>query len=817
MLRLGKDIITIQRQKADIELANYNFGEDVVIDEVGSWSRDTSREIDDWTCICYISFEEGGELGEDRVSFHVNFKANTTSVLDAYAYLISNGGEIGWKTSRKALRVKAQDFSNLYCPECGEESLGLIVSDNMWPDKRYSATPWVCSGCGQNVIPVDVNTDKQLEIPSRNPNALGITDSSKLDVFNRKMKPFASTRVNRNRKGDNMKSRVANKRRAEGDTEKEIYYELKEAGVPLDSHESDLYAKVTDISKGIIDKYQFKSNVKMFRNQIDGTLWYDIPFQYAPFWESKRGTKWYKPIEKRGSRYRADLESVDMEVSNNIIDEEKANKPRSITIIGKRWFDKIYGNTYFSSTGYIDGEEVVHIPFEYGYDEQYLYRTWEEMIEKGFIYPMPEKYKSGPYQPAWQWCQDNGVKLVYNVSDVSRKRDLQASTRRADLDTTEDFWLEEGTESPEVPEGFTDVDGMEDLGEGSAEPAETAIASRGREMNRRAKKSPYTRGEKIMIYSNPENQTGMEGEAKLIKRLKSYPEKYLEEWEIQYTGDNYHSSALISTHPRVIGIWASKSRQAKSGVYDKNGVEIKEGDRVKTPKGNIGNIITIQVIDEELLVRVIFDWGELEWCLPSTLEVVSYPTEGNYEELKGSRRGSLTRKAEGHWLITLYDSDNEVIDTFEFNGTEEEAEIAGQDRIDNDMFGIDRFEIEETYASDLEASRTNMVSRRRTMKVKSKRRELSRSQLRRLVDIYSLPVNEIEDVYREYSEEFGDDRTAPSFEDFLVEYINALREEGVDLGTEDFSGLENEDYIHPYEEDERGYRYNYQGLGTIGG
>lgn len=64
-----------------------------------------------------------------------------------------------------------------------------------------------------------------------------------------------------------------------------IYQELKAAGVPVDSHESDLYAKVTPESIKIIQEYRFKGNVTRFRSQIDGTSWYDIPFMYDPFWD----------------------------------------------------------------------------------------------------------------------------------------------------------------------------------------------------------------------------------------------------------------------------------------------------------------------------------------------------------------------------------------------------------------------------------------------------------------------------------------------------------------------------------------------------
>ena len=66
-----------------------------------------------------------------------------------------------------------------------------------------------------------------------------------------------------------------------------IYEQLVAAGVPIDNHESDLYAKVTLESEKIVRESRLL-NVRKFINQIDGTVWYDIPFAYDPFWEKRR-------------------------------------------------------------------------------------------------------------------------------------------------------------------------------------------------------------------------------------------------------------------------------------------------------------------------------------------------------------------------------------------------------------------------------------------------------------------------------------------------------------------------------------------------
>lgn len=63
-----------------------------------------------------------------------------------------------------------------------------------------------------------------------------------------------------------------------------IYEQMKAAGVPIASHYSDLYAKVTEESRAIVASYRFKANVTTFTNQVEGGLWYDIPFAFDPFW-----------------------------------------------------------------------------------------------------------------------------------------------------------------------------------------------------------------------------------------------------------------------------------------------------------------------------------------------------------------------------------------------------------------------------------------------------------------------------------------------------------------------------------------------------
>ena len=63
------------------------------------------------------------------------------------------------------------------------------------------------------------------------------------------------------------------------------YKALKAAGIPLDQHESDLYALATHEAREIVKTSGWSHTT--FVSQIDGKIWLDIPFAYEPFWEAK--------------------------------------------------------------------------------------------------------------------------------------------------------------------------------------------------------------------------------------------------------------------------------------------------------------------------------------------------------------------------------------------------------------------------------------------------------------------------------------------------------------------------------------------------
>lgn len=67
-----------------------------------------------------------------------------------------------------------------------------------------------------------------------------------------------------------------------------IFEQVKAAGIPFASHESDLYIPATEQTCAMLDNLAIPVHATTFINKQDGKLWYDIPFAYLPFWEEKQ-------------------------------------------------------------------------------------------------------------------------------------------------------------------------------------------------------------------------------------------------------------------------------------------------------------------------------------------------------------------------------------------------------------------------------------------------------------------------------------------------------------------------------------------------
>ena len=98
-------------------------------------------------------------------------------------------------------------------------------------------------------------------------------------------------------------------------------------------------------------------------------------------------------------------------------------KTKSITIIGKRWFERVNGNTYHSVIALVNGKQVVNVRFNYGYGDQYV-QTAMKLLEVGKFLPNIEHYKNGATESLWSYCEKNKIQYSQFVSDVQRKKDL---------------------------------------------------------------------------------------------------------------------------------------------------------------------------------------------------------------------------------------------------------------------------------------------------------------------------------------------------------------------------------------------------------
>ena len=63
-----------------------------------------------------------------------------------------------------------------------------------------------------------------------------------------------------------------------------IYNDLQAIGATIEHHESDLYTPVTADAARIIAKHRIRFVVFI----SGGSLWYDLPFMFDPYWTARR-------------------------------------------------------------------------------------------------------------------------------------------------------------------------------------------------------------------------------------------------------------------------------------------------------------------------------------------------------------------------------------------------------------------------------------------------------------------------------------------------------------------------------------------------
>ena len=94
---------------------------------------------------------------------------------------------------------------------------------------------------------------------------------------------------------------------------------------------------------------------------------------------------------------------------------------KSLVIIGRRWFQKSYGNTYHTAEVIVDGETIGTTKEEYGYGDQYIQSARDLLVEKGII---PDNNAAVNCQPLWRYCEQNNISREFRAIDVPREKDL---------------------------------------------------------------------------------------------------------------------------------------------------------------------------------------------------------------------------------------------------------------------------------------------------------------------------------------------------------------------------------------------------------
>ena len=92
----------------------------------------------------------------------------------------------------------------------------------------------------------------------------------------------------------------------------------------------------------------------------------------------------------------------------------------ALHISGRRWFDRVNGNTYHSARVFADGELVVVVPFQYGYDDAYRDSAMVAMVEAGVLPGL----RYGPHntlRPLWQQIEASDDTLTVDVADVLKR------------------------------------------------------------------------------------------------------------------------------------------------------------------------------------------------------------------------------------------------------------------------------------------------------------------------------------------------------------------------------------------------------------
>jgi len=98
---------------------------------------------------------------------------------------------------------------------------------------------------------------------------------------------------------------------------------------------------------------------------------------------------------------------------------------KTIDIQAKEWFDRTYGNSYFSANITINygmkTQKTIFLPFQYGYGSHYQDMAGKELLKLKLVKQDP----NSTYFSLWRYCEDNKIILRTSKRENCLKRELK--------------------------------------------------------------------------------------------------------------------------------------------------------------------------------------------------------------------------------------------------------------------------------------------------------------------------------------------------------------------------------------------------------
>lgn len=170
--------------------------------------------------------------------------------------------------------------------------------------------------------------------------------------------------------------------------------------------------------KFLVQSQGFGSQKDIFCNLAN------IPFIIAEYFEKNEDYKvfeyWNRKLKQVSKKHLNELYKANQINPLNII--------QTIDIQAYSWFDKVNGNSYFSAVVTLNyglkTEQVIKLPFQYGYGDFYKQAAFEALQENNLIHGV-KKYEHGGNEGIYNFCQRNKIIVRSSKQENCKKADLK--------------------------------------------------------------------------------------------------------------------------------------------------------------------------------------------------------------------------------------------------------------------------------------------------------------------------------------------------------------------------------------------------------